>query len=128
MTPREWNTAVGTGLLRIGAGVALLRWRRVLIRLAGADDDDGTVRMLFTYFGVRDITLGVATLAATHPNGDVAQAVTWQGVADATDAALIAGVAARGHFPRTRAIGLTALAAVTAVGEYVTALSLRRKG
>lgn len=128
MTAREWNTAVGTGLLRIGAGVALLRWRRVLIRLAGADDDDRTVRMLFTYFGVRDITLGVATLAATHPNGDVAQAVTWQGVADTTDAALIAGVAARGHFPQARAIGLTALAAVTAVGEYVTALSLRRKG
>ena len=30
MTSREWNTAVGTGLLRVGVGAALLRWRKPL--------------------------------------------------------------------------------------------------
>jgi hypothetical protein len=82
--------------------------------------------LLFGYFGVRDMTVGVVTLASTRPSGDVARAVNWQGVADATDAALIAAVAASGRLSRQRAIGGGALAAVSAAAEFVTAAQLRR--
>jgi hypothetical protein len=101
---RSWNTAVGTGLLRLVIGAALM----------------------FGYFGVRDMTVGVLTLAATRPGGDVPRAVTWQGVADTTDAALIAAVAASGRLSRPRALGAGALAAVSAAGEFATAARLRR--
>jgi hypothetical protein len=127
VTPREWNTAVGTGLLRIGAGAALLRWRRPLAqRLAGAAADDAVVPALFGYFGVRDITVGVLTLASTRPGGDIAKAVRLQGHADTTDAALIAAVMQSGRIPRQRGIGAIALAVGSALSEYVTAWRLRR--
>lgn len=127
MTPREWNTAVATGLLRIGVGAALLRWRRPLARtLAGAAPDDTLVPALFGYFGVRDITVGVVTLASTRPDGDVATAVRWQGHADATDAVLVAAAMQSGRIPRDRAVGAIVLAVSSALGEYVTAHGLRR--
>jgi hypothetical protein len=128
VTPREWNTAVGTGLLRIAVGSALLRWRRPLAqRLAGAAPDDPLVPLLFGYFGVRDITVGVATLAATHPNGDVPAKVNLQGVADATDAVIIGGVIASGRIPRDRGIGAIAVAGLSAVAEFATAWDLKRR-
>lgn len=128
MTPREWNTAVGTGLLRIAVGAVLLRWRRPLAqRLAGAAPDDNLVPLLFGYFGVRDITVGIVTLAATHPNGDVAKAVNLQGLADATDAGIIVAVTARGHLPRDRSWGAFAVAAGSAVAEFATAWDLKRR-
>ena len=127
MTSREWNTAVGTGLLRVAAGTALLRWRKELATgLAGAADDDRVVPALFTYFGVRDIVVGLITLASTRPDGNVAKAVTLQGHADATDAAIVAEVVRRGHIPRERGVAAMAVAGLSALGEYLTALQLRR--
>ena len=126
MTPRAWNTAVSTGLLRLGVGAALLRWRRPLaVRLAGASADDAVLPALFGYFGVRDMTVGVLTLASTRPGGDVAKAVRWQGHADAVDAALIAGVVKSGRMSRQRGIGAIGNAVGSALSEYVTALRLR---
>ena len=128
VTSREWNTAVGTGLLRIAIGICLFRWRRPLaVRLAGADPDDRVVPLLFGYFGLRDVTVGVVTLAATRPDGDVPKAVNLQGLADTTDTALVAAVTARGHIPRERGIAAGALAVVTAAMEYATAWDLRRR-
>lgn len=127
VTAREWNTAVATGLLRIVAGACLLKWRRPLaVRLAGASPDDTVVPLLFGYFGIRDLTVGVVTLAATRPNGDVARAVNLQGLADTTDAAIVAGVAARGHIPRERGVVAGVVAVASAAAEYATAWSLRR--
>ena len=127
MTSRAWNTAVGTGLLRVGVGAALLRWRRPLaIRLAGASADDAVVPALFGYFGVRDMTVGVLTLASTRPGGNVAKAVRLQGHADAVDAALIAGVVRSGRMSRQRGIGAIGLAVGSALSEYATAWRLRR--
>ena len=79
--------------------------------------------MLFGYFGARDIAVGAVTLASTRPTGNVAQAVTLQGVADATDALLIGAIAKR--IPRFKAIGAIALAALSALAEFATALSLK---
>ena len=126
MTSKEWNTAVGSGLLRIAVGACLLRWRRPLARsLAGAAPDDRVVPLLFGYFGARDISVGAVTLAATRPTGNVAQAVTLQGIADATDVVLIAAVAKR--LPRFKAIGAVAVAAVSALAEFATAVNLRTR-
>ena len=126
MTPRAWNTAVSTGLLRVGVGAALLRWRRPLARrLAGASADDAVVPALFGYFGVRDMAVGVFTLASTRPDGDVAKAVRLQGHADAIDAALVAGVVHTGRIPRRQGTAAIAIAVGSALSEYVTALRLR---
>jgi hypothetical protein len=125
VTSKEWNTAVGSGLLRIVAGICLLRWRRTLARsLAGAAPDDRVMPLLFGYFGARDITVGAVTLAATRPTGNVPKAVRLQGLADATDAVLIGVVANR--MPRVKAIGAIALAVVSALVEFATALSLKQ--
>ena len=124
---RAWNTATATGLLRLVVGAALLRWRHPLARrLGGASDGDRMLPLLFGYFGVRDMTVGVVTLAATRPGGDVPRAVQWQGVADTTDAALVAAVAASGRLSRPRAIAAGAVAVASAAGEFVTAAKLRR--
>jgi hypothetical protein len=127
VTSREWNTAVGTGLLRIVVGVVLLRWRRVLAaRVAGADDNDRLVPLLFGYFGVRDITVGVLTLAATKPGSDVAAKVRLQGHADATDTLVVAAAVQTGHVPRARGTVAMVVAAGSAAAEYLTAHRLRR--
>jgi hypothetical protein len=105
----------------------LLRWRRPLARnLAGVSADDRFVPALFAYFGIRDIAVGVYTLAATRPGGDVGKAIVVQGVADTTDAALLGAVVARGRLSRVRGVGAIGLAAVTALGEFATAMQLRR--
>ena len=127
MTSREWNTAVGTGLLRLGVGVALLRWRKPLSqRLAGASADDAVVPLLFGYFGVRDMLVGLVTLASTRPDGDVRKAVRLQGHADATDAVLVTALMRSGRIPQRQGIGAIAVAGGSAASEYVTALSFGR--
>jgi hypothetical protein len=123
----EWDTAVGTGLLRLGVGAALLRWRTRFARLAGAAEDDRGMRLLFGYFGVRDMTLGVSALAASRPGGDVARQLTWQGVADTVDGAVIGALVAGGRLPRVRGLGMVAVAAVSAAGEYAAAWRLRHR-
>lgn len=122
----DWGVAVGTGMVRIAAGVGLLRSRRSLIRLAGGDPDDALLGALFTYFGVRDVAVGVATLATTRPGAQPRNAVLLQGAADTTDAALIVAVIRSGRLPVVRGAGMVALAAVTALIEYAGALRLRR--
>jgi hypothetical protein len=125
-TPRQWNTAVATGLLRVGVGSALLRWRRPLaVALAGADADDALVPALFGYFGARDIVVGLLTLASTRPDGDVAKAVRLQGHADTTDGVIIGALTQTGRLARDRGIGMGVIAVVSALSEYLTAHRLR---
>lgn len=125
-TATAWDAAVATGLLRLGVGAALLRWRRPLSRLAGAADDDGVARLAFGYFGVRDMTLGISALAASRPGADVCRQVVLQGVADTVDAAIVAALTAAGRFPRMRGVGMAGLAVASAAVEYGGAWRLRR--
>ena len=125
--PAAWDLAIATGLIRIGAAVALWRSPTSLIRLAGGSADDPVLRGLFRYFAVRDFTLGVATLATTRPGGDVARAVTWQGVADTVDGAIVGGLVATGRLERVRGVAAVGLAAGTAAMEYLAAWKLRRR-
>jgi len=118
--------AVGSGLLRVAAGAALLRFRGTAIRISGGDPDDSALRALFTYFGVRDVALGVATLASTRPGRDTSRKVVLQAVADTTDGVLIATATSHGHLPRTRGLGLIGLCWGTAAADVAVAWRLRR--
>jgi hypothetical protein len=122
----HWDAAVSTGLVRIGAGVLLLTKRDVAIRLTGGSADDPLLRRLFTFWGCRDIALGVGALAATRPTGNVPRHIVAQGVADTVDTAIVAGLVAQGRLSRVRGYGATALAAGTALSGFVTAWRLRR--
>jgi hypothetical protein len=121
-----WDVGVATGLIRIVAGVALWRAPSTLIRLSGGSPDDGLLRAVFRYFAVRDVALGVATLASTRPGGDVTRYVTLQGVADTLDGAAVGALVATGRLRRIQGIGAVGLAAVTALMEYATAWKLRQ--
>jgi hypothetical protein len=123
--PATWDLGVSTGLIRIAAGVALWRWRSPLIRMAGGSPDDALLRGVFRYFAVRDVTLGVATLAQTRPGGDVRRALTLQGVADTLDGAACGALVASGRLRRVQGIGAVAIAAVSALTEYAAAWQLR---
>ena len=122
----HWETAVGTGLVRVGAGVALWRWRDPLIKLAGGSPEDPVLRSVFTYFAVRDVALGVSALLATRPEANVPRQVAYQGVADTVDTAIVAGLVSSGRLTRVKGTGAAALAAATALSEYATAWRLRR--
>lgn len=122
----HWETAVGTGLVRIGAGVALWRWRDPLITFAGGSPKDPVVRSVFTYFAVRDLALGVSALLATRPDANVPRQVAYQGIADTVDTAIVAGLVSSGRLTRVKGTGAAALAAATALSEYATAWRLRR--
>lgn len=123
---RDWDVAVGTGLLRIVAGVALLQQRDRTIRMVGGSTGDSALRALVTYFGVRDIALGVSALVNSRPGSNVPQQVALQGVADTVDAGLLAGMVSTGRLPRVRGAGAIGLAAATALVEYAGAWKLRR--
>jgi hypothetical protein len=125
--PLEWNVVVGTGLLRLGAGAALLRLRDPLIRLGGGSPEDRLTRALFTYFGCRDLALGVVTLAATRPGGSAQRVLVAQGLADTTDTAVLSAVRATGRFPGWRGAGMSVLAGGTALAGFAAAYGLRRR-
>jgi len=122
----RWSVAVGTGLLRLVVGAALWRWRDAAMRAAGARTDDRVMRLLFRYFAVRDAAVGVVTLAASRPGGDVESCLLAQAVADTTDAGLVTAVTAAGRLPRWRGRGAVGLAAGTAAAEYAGWFALRR--
>ena len=73
------------------------------------------------------IGVGLVTLASTRPNGDVRKAVRLQGHADTTDALLVTAVMRSGRIPQRQGIGAIALAAGSAVSEYVTSMALARR-
>jgi hypothetical protein len=112
----EWDAALASGLIRLAAGAALLRWPSQIARLAGARDDDGLARAVIRGFGVRDLALGVTTLAATRPGRDIKRALRVQAAADAVDGVIVAGAVATGRLPRGRGIGGVAIAVLSSLG------------
>lgn len=123
---RDWDVAVGTGLLRLVVGLGLWRWRDRAITVAGGDARDRVLRALFGYFAVRDIAVGVATLATTRPGADVANAVRVQALADTTDAVAVSVVTQAGRLPKLRGQGAVALALGTGAAEWALWWKLRR--
>jgi hypothetical protein len=117
----QWDAAVACGLIRLGAGVALLRWPSQLARFAGARDDDTLARALFRGFGARDLALGIHSLAATRPGGDAKRALRVQAAADAVDGTIVASAVATGRLPRGRGIGCVLVAVLSSLGLLVSA-------
>jgi hypothetical protein len=120
----SWDAAVASGLIRLVAGTALLRWPRQMARLAGAGDDDRLARSVIRGFGIRDLALGVTALAATRPGHDVRRALRVQAAADAVDGLIIAGAIATRRLPRGRGIGGVAIAALSAASLLAGAQQL----
>ena len=123
----EWDLGVATGVIRIAAGVLLWRAPSTAIRVAGGSADDRLLRGVFRYFAVRDVALGVATLASTRPGGDVVRSLTLQGVADTVDGAGVAALVGAGRLRRAQGVGAVVVAAGTALMEYAAAWRLRRE-
>jgi hypothetical protein len=119
--------AIGTGLLRIAAGTMLWRAPDGMIRAAGGSDRDPLLRGLFRYFAVRDVALGVASVAAARPGADVPRVVRLQGVADVIDGATVGVLVTAGRFSRGRGTGALVLAAGSAFAEFALASWLRRR-
>src|SRR4051794_7488767 len=105
----QWNAAVATGLIRVGAGLLLWLRRDEAIRFSGGSADDPVLRGLFRYFAVRDVALGVRTLAATRPGDDVPKVLALQGVADTVDGAAVAALVATGRLRRVQGVGAVVL-------------------
>src|SRR5947209_14231416 len=126
--PRRAGRGLGgaAGLIRLGGGLGFWRWAATPIRIAGGSPDDSGLRALFRYFAVRDVALGVATLASSRPGGDVPRVLTLQGVADTVDGAVVGGLVAAGRLERIRGNAAVALAAGSALVEYAAAWQLRR--
>src|SRR4051794_13450236 len=121
------GAAIGTGLVRIAAGTLLWRAPALTIRLAGGSERDPVLRGLFRYFAVRDVALGIASVAASRPGGDPPRLVTLQGVADVVDGAVVGALTRTGRFSRGRGTGALALAAGSAFAEFTLASWLRRR-
>jgi hypothetical protein len=120
----DWDAAVACGLIRLAVGAVLLRWPSQLARLAGARDDDGLARAVLRGFGARDLALGVTSLAATRPGGDVKHAMRVQAAADAVDGVIVAAAVATGRLPRRRGIAGVAIAVLSSLGLLAGAYQL----
>ena len=123
---QHWDAAVAMGVIRIGAGITLLRKRDFAIQFCGGSPDDRLLKGLFTFWGIRDIGLGLSAFAATRPGESVPKQVVSHGVADTVDTAIIGGLIATERLPRGRGTMAALFAAGTAVAEYATAWRLKQ--
>ena len=121
-----WDLAVATGLIRIAAGVLLLRRPGRLAWLAGARGDDRLVKAVVAGFGARDVALGVSALAATRPGRDVRGQLRLQAAADVIDALIVAAAVPADRLPRGRGIAGVLIALGSAVGHLRLSGTLRR--
>ena len=105
----EYKLARIIGLVSLGVGLALLAAPARTAKSFGMGERPALVRFL----GVRDLILAAGLLRSENPT-------PWlraRAVSDAADAALLAGGAASGAFPRGRAVfGFAVAAGFSALG------------
>ena len=107
------------GWLRTSVGVALIVAPGMPLRMAGTGEPTGASLLLMRTIGIRDLVLGLGTLAATGPgpDGDLAR---WLGATLASDALDTAvGLAAIRSVGRRDALAAAALAGVFVLGDLV---------
>jgi hypothetical protein len=112
-----WDAAIGTGTVRLGVGAGLARLARPLAQLAGARVEDRVTPAVLRGFGIRDMTLGVAALAASRPGGDVAAQLRLQAAFDAVDASVCGWLVYTGRLPRIRGAACAGTAVVSGILE-----------
>ncbi len=105
----EHDLARGVGLVSLGVGLALVTAPARTVKSFGM----GERKELGRFLGVRDLILAAGLLCGENPT-------PWlraRAVSDAADAALLAGGAASGAFPRGRAMfGFAVAAGFSAFG------------
>ncbi len=112
----EYKLARSVGLVSLGVGLALLAAPARTIESFGMGERPNLGRFL----GVRDLILAAGLLHSENPT-------PWlraRAVSDATDAALLAGGAASGAFPRGRATFGFAVAACFSAFGFILARRL----
>jgi hypothetical protein len=81
--------ALGTAVGRVGFGMAMLALPVLTLRVFGIKQVPGPLLWLARVFGIRDMVLGVGTLAALRrDDGSAAQWVGFAAMADGADALL----------------------------------------
>lgn len=123
---RQWQIAVGTGVMRLGIGASLIAMRGFGSRLLGAERDDGVVPAALIGFGARDSLLGLAALASTRPGGDVATQLKLQTFSDLFDAGATAALTGAGRIGRWQGYAVTALSLGVAVVDFALARAAAR--
>jgi hypothetical protein len=118
-----WDAAAATGLVRLTAGGALIRFARPLARIAGAASDDDVVPAVLLGFGIRDTALGISAWVATRPGSDVRRQLALQAALDVVDTTVVVALIATGRLPKVRG----ALCAAAAVGSGIAELVTRRQ-
>jgi len=105
------------GWLRTSVGIALLVAPGAPLRLAGTGSPNGASRLLMRTIGVRDLVLGLGTVAAAR-SGNGADARRWTRSALASDALDTAfGLAARRSIGRRDALFAAGLAFAFVCGD-----------
>ena len=123
---RPSNLARAIGLGRIAAGGGLLAAPVAAVRVLGMDTSTAKrVTHLARMGAVRDVSIGVGTLASARPGGWLLAGA----VSDAVDAAVIADAVRSGRAggPAARLVVVGA-AAIAAIGAVAALGSLRRPG
>ena len=112
----EHRLARGVGFVSLGVGLALLVAPARTVEAFGMGEHKRLGRLL----GVRDLILAAGLLHGGNP----APWLRARALSDAADAALLAGGAASGAFPRGRAAFGVAVAAIFSVFSFVLARRL----
>lgn len=112
----EYKLARGVGLVSLGVGLALIGAPAWTIERFGM----GERKELGRFLGVRDLILAAGLLRSEKP----APWLRARAISDAADAALLAGGAAFGAFPRGQAMFEFAVAAVFSAFGFTLARRL----
>jgi hypothetical protein len=113
------------GWLRAGVGAGLLVWPTRFLRLSGREAPTPVAVLLMRTIGIRDLVLGVGTVAACR-RGDDGDARRWTSAGLASDSLdVVASLVASGSIGRVESAGAAAAALVFAVGDTVALGSLR---
>jgi hypothetical protein len=118
------TSAQTMGWLRAAVGVALIAAPEVPLRLPGREDPTAASVLLMRTIGIRDLVLGLGTVAAARSDGrsDVRRWIAATSASDALDAA--ASLASFRSIGKRDAIGAALLALAFVGGDLVA----RRSG
>jgi hypothetical protein len=105
------------GWLRTAVGVALIAAPKVPMRISGREAPTGASVLLMRTIGIRDLVLGVGTVAAARAD-DMSSVRSWTSAALASDSMdTLLSLASARSIGKRDAVGAAALALVFALGD-----------
>jgi hypothetical protein len=107
------------GWLRTAVGVALIAAPKVPMRISGREEPTGASVLLMRTIGVRDLVLGLGTVAAARADDD-SSVRSWTSTALASDAMdTVIGLASTRSIGKRDAVGAALLAFTFVLGDIV---------